>query len=281
MQLNDLEEHLDDMAKLSQQLGGCLSVREVRFLALAAATLPPSLGDILEIGSFKGKSTTILAKSAALSGGGRIAAVDPLTLPASTDPSLNEGESLPEVFRQTLTDNDVDNLVEFHQTRSEQLANTWSRPLRLLWIDGDHTYQGAKADFENFSTHLGRGSVVAFHDVLHPAEGPIRVFCEQVLLSSDFGPCGVCGSIGWAQFLGSGPQSDIYAAEKTALFRKLSRLIQFVALNRTPKSTNPLRYRILRPLVPHGDVNARDWYRKISKHLPSLEGNFAIAAGLT
>ena len=256
------------MSSLAVRLSGCLSVREVRFLALAAATLPPSLGDVLEIGSFKGKSTTVLAKSAALVGGDRVVAVDPLTLPASTDPSIEAGESLADLFWETLERNGVRNMVEFHQLRSEELAPDWNRPLRFLWIDGDHTYQGARTDFDNFAHHLRPGSLVAFHDVLHPAEGPIRTFCEQVLLSSAFGPCGICGSIGWAQFVGAGPQSDAHAERKIALFRKLSRLIQFVALGRTPNSTSPLRYRILRPLVPHGDVNPNSWIKEIGTNLP-------------
>lgn len=256
------------MAALSQTLGGCLSVREVRFLALAAATLPPSLGEVLEIGSFKGKSTTVLAKSVVLAGGDRVVAVDPLTLPATTDPSIESGESLPDMFWDTLDSNGVRHMVEFHQLRSEELAPNWDRPLRFLWIDGDHTYKGAKTDFDNFAHHLRPGSVVALHDVLHPAEGPIRIFCEQILLSSAFGPCGLCGSIGWAQYVGPGSQSNSHAERKITLFRKLSRLIQFVALGRTPKTTNPLRYKILRPLVPHGDMTPSKWKKEIGQNLP-------------
>ena len=210
MPLTEIQGHLDDMAALSQNLGGCLSVREARFLALAAATLPPSLGEVLEIGSFKGKSTTLLAKAVGLAGGDHVVAVDPLTLPATTDPSIELDESLPEIFWDTLDINGVRDVVEFHQLRSEELALTWDRPLRFLWIDGDHTYKGTKTDFDNFAQHLRPGSVVALHDVLHPAEGPARVFCEQILLSSAFGPRGLCGSIGWAQFVGAGQQSEPY-----------------------------------------------------------------------
>lgn len=268
------------MVALAGKLDGCLSSREVRFLALCAATLPAALGEVLEIGSYKGKSTTILAKSAALNEGGRIVAVDPLTLPATTDPSLQPGESLPDVFEQTLRDNAVRELVEFHQLRSEQLAANWTRPLRLLWIDGDHTYNGTKRDFENFSRHLRRGAVVAFHDVLHLAEGPIRLFCEQILLNPLFGPCGVCGSIGWAQYVGSGPYAHLYSQHKIKLYRKLSRLIQFVALSRASQSASPFKYRILRPLVPHGDVEPRTWYWEICRNLPAHESYFELAAGV-
>jgi len=44
---SSLDSHLEDMVALSDKLSGHLSDREVRFLALIAATLPPSLGDVL------------------------------------------------------------------------------------------------------------------------------------------------------------------------------------------------------------------------------------------
>src|SRR2546422_9236256 len=63
-----------------------LHQREARFLALVAAAAP-ARGAILEIGSFKGKSTVGLASIAARYSLGRVIAVDPFTAPSSTDPS--------------------------------------------------------------------------------------------------------------------------------------------------------------------------------------------------
>jgi len=272
LQPSYLDSHLDDMVALSDSLSGHLSNREVRFLALVAATLPPSLGDVLEIGSFKGKSTTVLAKSVSLSGGNLVVAVDPLNLPSSTDPSIECGESLPDLFWETLEANGVRHLVEFHQLRSEELALTWDRSLRLLWIDGDHTYQGATADFDNFARHLKPGSIVAFHDVLHPFEGPIRTFCERVLLSPAFGPCGVCGSIGWAQYVGPASHSVAYVSRKLTLYRKLSRLIPLVALGRAPNYSHPFLYKVMRPLVPHSGVDPNAWIAEVGNNLPTESG---------
>ena len=264
---SNLGSHLDDMVALSDKLSGHLSGREVHFLALVAATLPPSLGDVLEIGSFKGKSTTVLAKSVSVNGGNLVVAVDPLNLPSSTDPSIESGESLPDMFWNTLEANGVRHLVEFHQLRSEELALTWDRSLRLLWIDGDHTYEGATADFDNFAHHLRPGSIVAFHDVLHPVEGPIRAFCERVLLSPAFGPCGVCGSIGWGQYVGPTSNNDSYSSRKLRLYRKLSRLIPLVALGRAPNYSHPFLYKVFRPLVPHGGVDPDTWIAEVGNNL--------------
>jgi hypothetical protein len=47
LQASNFEGYLDEMAALSQSLNGCLSVREARFLALAAAMMPPSLAELV------------------------------------------------------------------------------------------------------------------------------------------------------------------------------------------------------------------------------------------
>jgi predicted O-methyltransferase YrrM len=38
--------------------------------------------------------------------------------------------------------------------------------LDLLFIDGDHTYEGVKSDFEMYSPLVREGGMVAFHDIL-------------------------------------------------------------------------------------------------------------------
>ncbi len=83
-----------------------------------------------------------------------------------------------------------------------QLAEVWppNKMIRLLWIDGDHTFKGTHSDFDRFKRFLSPGAIVAFHDVLHAYSGPASVFCEEVLASESFGAWGLCGSIGWAQY---------------------------------------------------------------------------------
>ena len=45
------------------------------------------------------------------------------------------------------------------------------RKLDFLFIDGDHTYKGVKTDFEIYSKLVGKGGIIAFHDVCpHPPQ---------------------------------------------------------------------------------------------------------------
>src|SRR5437870_4940941 len=140
----DFESAANEAWERVRAAPGFLTEREARFLALIAAAAP-GRGTILEIGSFKGKSTVGLASVAARYGLGKVVAVDPFTAPSSTDPDQ----------------------VEVHATFSKNLARGWSRPIRFLWIDGDHTYHGAKQDLDLFAPHLVDGGIVALHDVLH------------------------------------------------------------------------------------------------------------------
>lgn len=47
--------------------------------------------------------------------------------------------------------------------------------LDLLFIDGDHTYEGVKQDFEMYSPFVRPGGIVAFHDILPVSTAGIEV----------------------------------------------------------------------------------------------------------
>jgi predicted O-methyltransferase YrrM len=55
----------------------------------------------------------------------------------------------------------------------EKLGN---RQVDVLFIDGDHTYDGVKRDFDLYSPLVRKGGIVAFHDIVpHPIRKDIRV----------------------------------------------------------------------------------------------------------
>ncbi|MFN2571118.1 MAG: class I SAM-dependent methyltransferase [Gemmatimonadales bacterium] len=241
---------------------GFLTEREARFLALVAACAPAQ-GTILEIGSFKGKSTVGLASVAQRYGLGPVVTVDPHSAPSVTDPDLGGQNSSWDDFRATLQTAGVEDAVEAHRAYSRELATGWNRPIRFLWIDGDHTYRGAKEDIDLFRKHLAPGAIVAMHDVLHTYEGPIRVFIEELLSSDQFGPAGLCGSIGWAQYRpGDGVQ---WRAERRRLTRKASRLTSFVLGGRKPTGLRKIGYKMLRALVPHKAPAPADWIATVRR----------------
>jgi predicted O-methyltransferase YrrM len=55
--------------------------------------------------------------------------------------------------------------------------------LDFLFIDGDHTYKGVKTDFEMYSKLVGKGGIIAFHDVCpHPphTECEVNLFWHEI-----------------------------------------------------------------------------------------------------
>ena len=234
---------------------GYLSEREARFV-MAAAALSPAQGKNLEIGSFKGRSTVGIAYVTRELGLGKVAAVDPHTSPASTDPDLRgRGQTTSyDDFVANLQAAGVLDRVEIKRAYSYDLAREWKEPIRFLWIDGDHTYEGAKADLDMFKPFLADGAIVAMHDVLGTFEGALRVFVEEVLDSDDFGPAGFSGSIGWAQ----------YRPRDGTRFRWRRRLLAIPGRRLIPVARragdglhgwNKFLYKFWRPLAPHGDIS--------------------------
>jgi predicted O-methyltransferase YrrM len=243
----------DDIVARAADVEGFLSGKEMRFLCLLGA-VPTAAGTILEIGSFKGKSTVLLAKAARLAGDARVHSVDPLDAPSETDPDLRGASSSADAFRENLRRMGVEDSVTHHRMRSEELAPDWDGPIRLLWIDGDHTLRGARTDLECFLPHLADGAIVAMHDVLHAFEGGVRVFAEDVLLSDHFGAAGVVGSIAWAQYHRDPARTLRHRPDKLDLYRRMARLIPLVAFGRRPTGLARTAFKIARWRVPHGPI---------------------------
>jgi hypothetical protein len=223
---------------------------------MAAVALAPRDGKNLEIGSFKGRSTVGIAYVARELGLGGVVAVDPHTSPASTDPDLKGKNTSYDDFVANLRTAGVFERVEIKRAYSHDLAREWKQPIRFLWIDGDHTYEGAKADIDMFKPFLVDGAIVAMHDVLGTFEGALRVFVEEVLDSDLFGAAGFSGSIGWAQYRPTDGASARFRFRRRLLAIPGRKLIPVAGrAGKGLHGWNKFLYKFWRPLAPHGDVS--------------------------
>lgn len=66
--------------------------------------------------------------------------------------------------RQSLTLFQADSHEE--KTRRDVEKALKGIPVDFMFIDGDHTYEGVKADFEDYTPLLAPGGLVAFHDIV-------------------------------------------------------------------------------------------------------------------
>ena len=162
------------------KLPGMLTAHEVDCL-YRLGQFNDQKGVIVEIGSWKGKSTVALALGAATVHAEKIYAIDPHRIM----PEEGYLEDTEADFLANLKQAGVDNQVVPMVMTSEAAAQHWVKPIRLLWIDGDHRYEPTKLDFALWEPHLVEGGILAMHDTIRK-NGPKRVLWEYVFRSDRF-----------------------------------------------------------------------------------------------
>jgi len=67
----------------------------------------------------------------------------------------------------------------WHLTTSEAAAREWDgRGVDLVFVDGDHSPEGVREDWDVWHPHVREGGHVAFHDAREPGLGPTQVVAE-------------------------------------------------------------------------------------------------------
>ncbi|GAA2930691.1 class I SAM-dependent methyltransferase [Kitasatospora cinereorecta] len=184
----------------------------------AAATGAAALGlPLLEVGTYCGRSTILLAAAA------RAAGVTALTVdhhrgseeqqpgweyhdPSVVDPEVGLMDTLP-VFRRTLHAAGLEEHVVALVGRSPQVAAVWGGQLGLVFIDGGHTDEHAGGDYEGWAPKVAGGGLLVIHDVFpDPADGgqaPYRVH-RRALASGAFSEISVTDSLRVLRRTGTG-----------------------------------------------------------------------------
>lgn len=160
----------------------------------AAAQRVAALGPLLEIGTYCGKSTIYLAAAAAAHGS-VVVTVDhhrgseehqpgwEYHDPGLVDPVTGRVDTV-SAMRRTLHAAGLEETVVAVIGRSAVVARLWSTPVALVFIDGGHTDEAARSDYEGWVPHLMREGLLVIHDVFaDPADGgqaPYRIFQRAI-----------------------------------------------------------------------------------------------------
>lgn len=144
----------------------------------------PGKGAIVEIGSFMGRSTCWLALGSKAAAREPVFAVDHFKGSPEHQPgqavAVAELETVGTTFHQfqnNIAKMDVAEQVYPVQAESAEAAAKWRGPIRLLFVDGEHSYEAVKRDVELWSPFVVPGGIVALHDV-HNAPDVTQYFEE-------------------------------------------------------------------------------------------------------
>jgi predicted O-methyltransferase YrrM len=130
-------------------------------------------GVIVEIGSWKGKSTVCLGVGSQEGARVPVYAIDP-----HADHRFGD-------FKTNVDRAGIAELVRPIASLSQPAADGFEEPIELLFVDGSHEYDLVLEDFEKWVPKVVEGGWVAFHDTTWTA-GPRKVVGQGVYRSRRF-----------------------------------------------------------------------------------------------
>jgi len=56
----------------------------------------------------------------------------------------------------------------------------WNQQIDVLLIDGDHSYDGVRTDYERFEPHVKEGGLILLHDAMWGHKGVRKFFWDEI-----------------------------------------------------------------------------------------------------
>ena len=139
------------------------------------AGMIPANGHIVEIGSFKGGSTTCFAEGAQ-----NTVTIHSIDTFQTENVQGQEGTDTLQIFQQQTAP--YHEKITIHQGFSYDVHEQIDMPIDLLFVDGDHSFEGVMTDLRLYLPKMRPNSILVMHDSAHP---PIRHIIETAILSAE------------------------------------------------------------------------------------------------
>lgn len=160
---------------------GWLTKNEAVFLFEHAKNVMPE-NAIVEIGSWKGRSTTCLGIGSQSGKNAKIYAIDPHVGSSEHQRKFGKVDTFKD-FLKNIQRYSVSEFIEPIRDNSLNVARSFTRKVGFIFIDGAHEYRAVRSDFESWFPKVVPGGVVAFHDAWW--FGGVRFLLYCLLVTSD------------------------------------------------------------------------------------------------
>jgi len=190
----------------SNRIPGWLTDSEAcQLYTLARDILPERTPIAVELGSWQGKSSVMIAGGLAGKRDARLYCVDPFGTDENPEyqqryysPLLSAMDrTLEQAFSDHMRQSGLSSIAEAVRGYSFEIVQTWTIPIDFLFIDANHEYESVNRDFEQWEPFLKIGGIVALHDVSASWPGPTRVRDERFKLPK-FDAYSQTDSLAWA-----------------------------------------------------------------------------------
>jgi hypothetical protein len=214
----------DQISEFVEDVNGWSPIEQLYSLYLIGILTQNLKGDIVEIGAWGGRSTIALALSAKNSGHSIVHSID--YFPNGNEWAQNKdgsysfnvklnGNNIPGYKLQTVWKKPFEeailpfykkhpNLFKYYKENIRKCGLTkFVKPFRgnsslfaknmdknfkcrLVYIDGEHSYEGVKADINSFKKHLVKNGAICFDDAFTCYDGVDKAIKEMIINSGEF-----------------------------------------------------------------------------------------------
>lgn len=180
--------HLNKLSALSENIRGMINHRAGEEL-FSLAYMQSLNGDVVEVGSFQGKSTFFLGHAVEQSKNGKMYAVDHFRGNKGKEHFYKvEKDDLSDLeigFRRNIKKAGLSEVVTLiNKPNHEAVADIADGTVRFLYIDADHTAEGVQRDLDLFASKLRAGAIIAFDDYDNTSFGGLVTVVNEFISKS-------------------------------------------------------------------------------------------------
>lgn len=161
-------KNIRELLSIVESIEGWLSEPEQLALLHLPSQVDHLTGGIVEIGSFKGKSTIALALGSSVMSRKKrpIYAIDPFVVPPYT------------FFEANVKQHGLEKFIKPIKKHSNKAYKECPKTIAVLFVDGDHEYMTVKHDINHYAARVVKGGLIAFHDYSSYWPGVVKAVNE-------------------------------------------------------------------------------------------------------